>query len=138
VTHKFSVSDVIPAGPEEIYAAWLDSKAHSAMTGAAAKATAKVGGQFSAWDGYAYGKNLELVPGKKIVQSWRTTDFADGDKDSKLTVTLKPVAGGTKLTLLHSGIPDDQTGYREGWVDYYFTPMKAYFAKAKKPGKAKA
>ena len=94
MTHKFSVSDIIPAGPEEIYAAWLDSKAHGAMTGAAAKATAKVGGAFSAWDGYAYGTNLELVPGKKIVQSWRTTDFAEGDKDSKLTVTLKPVAGG--------------------------------------------
>lgn len=138
MTQKFSVSDIIPAGPDEIYAAWLDGKAHSAMTGAAAKASPAVGGKFSAWDGYAHGTNVELVPGRKIVQSWRTTEFAESDPDSKITVTLKPVAGGTKITLVHSGIPDGQAGYREGWADYYFTPMKAYFAKAKQKAKTKA
>jgi peroxiredoxin/uncharacterized protein YndB with AHSA1/START domain len=88
---KFTVSDVIPATPEAIYDAWLDSRAHGKMTGAKAKASAKVGGDFSVWDGYAIGKNLELDPGKRIVQSWRTTDFAASDPDSKITVTLAPV-----------------------------------------------
>jgi uncharacterized protein YndB with AHSA1/START domain len=141
MSFKFSVSDVIPASPRAIYDAWLDSKAHGAMTGAKAKASAKVGGKWSASDGYCSGVNLELAPGMKIVQSWRSTDFAEGDRDSKITVTLKPVAGGTKLTLVHSAIPDSQKddGYKEGWVDYYFEPMKAYFAKpAKKPRAKKA
>lgn len=139
MSSKFSVSDVIPAKPRAIYDAWLDSKAHGAMTGAKAKASAKVGGKWSASDGYCNGVNLELAPGKKIVQSWRSSDFAEGDKDSKITVTLKPVAGGTKLTLVHSAIPDSQKdgGYKEGWADYYFEPMKAYFAKAAKKPKAK-
>ena len=135
MSFKFTVSDIIPAKPRAIYDAWLDSKAHGAMTGTKAKASAKVGGKWSASDGYCSGVNLELVPGKKIVQSWRSTDFADGDTDSKITVTLKPVAGGTKITLLHSAIPDSQTdgGYKAGWADYYFEPMKGYFAKATKP-----
>jgi uncharacterized protein YndB with AHSA1/START domain len=139
MSFKFTVSDVIPASPRAVYDAWLDSKAHGAMTGGKAKASAKVGGKWSATDGYCYGTNLELVPGKKIVQSWRSSDFGDDDKDSKIALTLKPVAGGTKLTLLHSAVPDSQAdaGYKAGWADYYFTPMKAYFAKAAKKPAAK-
>lgn len=64
---KFTVSEIIPASPEAIYDAWLDSKAHGAMTGSKAKASAKVGAKFSAWDGYIEGTNLELVPGERIV-----------------------------------------------------------------------
>jgi uncharacterized protein YndB with AHSA1/START domain len=139
MSSRFSVSEVIPAKPRAIYDAWLDSKAHGAMTGAKAKASAKVGGKWLASDGYCNGVILELAPGKKIVQSWRSSDFAEGDKDSKITVTLKPVVGGTKLTLVHSAIPDSQKdgGYKQGWADYYFEPMKAYFAKAAKKPKAK-
>ena len=139
MSFKFSVSDVIPAKPRAIYDAWLDGKAHGAMTGAKAKASVKVGGKWSASDGYCSGVNLELAPGRKIVQSWRSTDFAEGDKDSKITVTLKPVAGGTNLTLVHSTIPDSQKdgGYKNGWTEYYFEPMKAYFARAAKKPKTK-
>ena len=134
---KFTVSDIIPAKPRAIYDSWLDSKAHGRMTGSKAKASAKVGGKFTAWDGYISGANLELVRGKRIVQSWRSVEFAPGNKDSKLTITLKAVPGGTKLTLLHSGVPDGQTGYKEGWRESYFEPMKAYFAKAAARAKPK-
>ena len=139
MSFKFTISDVIPASPRVIYDAWLDSKAHGTMSGGKAKASAKIGAAFTAWDNYISGTNLELVPGKRIVQSWRSMEFAGGDKDSKLTVTLKPVSGGTMLTLLHSAIPDSQKdgGYRAGWVESYFEPMKAYFAKAAKKPKTK-
>ncbi len=135
MSFKFTVSDIIPAKPRAIYDAWLDSKAHGLMSGGKAKASAKVGAAFTAWDNYISGTNLELMRGKRIVQSWRSAEFAAGDKDSKLTITLKPVAGGTRLTLLHSRIPDSQKngGYKEGWVESYFDPMKAYFAGAAKP-----
>ena len=62
------------------------------MTGAKAKASKKVGAAFSAWDGYIVGKNVELVPGKRIVQSWRTSEFGPNDPDSTITVTLAPIA----------------------------------------------
>jgi uncharacterized protein YndB with AHSA1/START domain len=140
MSFKFSVSDIIPAKPRAIYDAWLDSKAHGLMSGGKAKASAKVGAAFTAWDNYISGTNLELVPGKRIVQSWRSVEFAAGDKDSKLTITLKPVAGGTRLTLLHSAMPDSQKdgGYKDGWDESYFAPMKAYFGKTAKKPKAKS
>ena len=126
---EFTVSDTIPAKPKEVYDAWLDSRRHSAMTGAKAKASAKEGAAFTAWDGYISGRNVKLEPGRRIVQSWSTTQFTDADPDSQIDVLLEPVAKGTKLTLRHSNVPDGHNGYRDGgWQDYYFEPMKAYFA----------
>ena len=124
-----TVSDVIPATPADIYMAWLDSVAHAAMTGGGkAEASPEVGGEHSAWDGYISGMNLALYPGQRIEQSWRSTDFKPEDADSTLTVVLDPVDGGTKVTLVHANLPDHQTGYEQGWRDWYLDPMKAYFA----------
>ena len=128
--YTFTLTEIIPAPPAAIYDAWVNSRAHSAMTGEQSHPIARVGANVSAWDGYITGKNLELVPGKRIVQSWRTTKFTDADPDSKIAITLRPVAGGTRLILRHSNVPTGQTSYEEGgWQANYFTPMKAYFTK---------
>ena len=75
--YTFTLTATIPASPEEIYEAWLDSLGHSEMTGGEANMSGQVGAEVSAWDGYISGRNLELIPGERIVQSWRTTEFAD-------------------------------------------------------------
>jgi len=135
MSFAFTVSATIPATPDEIYDAWLDGKSHGAMNGGGpATASKRVGGAFTAWDGYIGGKNLELEPGKRILQSWRTTQFTDQDEDSRIEITLEKVTGGTKLTLEHSNVPDGHDGYKSGWTTHYFEPMKAYFA-AGKPAK---
>ncbi|MBI3232331.1 MAG: SRPBCC domain-containing protein, partial [Candidatus Doudnabacteria bacterium] len=56
----------------------MDSKKHSAITGGAASISRKIGGKVSAYDGYISGKNVELVADKKIVQTWRASDWEDG------------------------------------------------------------
>lgn len=132
--YEFRLIDTIPATPQKIYAAWLDSVAHSAMTGAAAVMSDEVGANVSAWDGYITGRNLELVSGKCIVQSWRTSRFTDEHEDSVITVLLEATDGGTLLTLVHSNVPDDQRSYEQGgWQENYFVPMKAYFSTGRKP-----
>ena len=84
---EFTVSDTIPASPSEVYEAWLSSEGHTGMTGAEANCTAEVGAEFDAWDGYIAGRNIELEPDRRIVQSWRTVQFADSDPDSQIEVT---------------------------------------------------
>ena len=124
----FTLSEIIPAKPVEIYEAWLSSESHAAMTGSPAKVDGKVGGQFSAWDGYIFGKTLELTTDQRIVQTWRTTEFPDDAADSHLEVWLEAVPEGTKITLTHNDMPEDQVdSYRQGWEDFYFKPMKEYF-----------
>jgi activator of HSP90 ATPase len=125
---SIKVSAVIPAEPTVVYAAWMSSKGHEAMTGSGAKVTAKTGGTFSAWDGYISGKTLELEKDARILQSWRTTEFAPSDPDSRLEVLFEKVKSGTKMTLLHTNIPVGHgEEYRKGWIDFYFKPMKEYF-----------
>lgn len=134
MSFEFSLSDVIPATPQEIYDAWLDSRGHSAMTGSKAHISAKTGAEFSAWDGYISGRNIKLEPGRGIVQSWRTTKFAESDVDSQIEILLEPVKGGTKLTLRHSKVPNGHTSYRDsGWREHYFEPMKTYFSRRPTP-----
>ena len=103
------------------------------MTGAPAAIAPGVGGAYSAWDGYIHGRTLALTPDRRIVQSWRTSEFADDDPDSTITVELEPMNSGTRLTLTHANVPDGQTSYEEhGWREFYFKPMEAYFGRARK------
>ena len=100
------------------------------MTGNPAKVNGKVGGKFGAWDGYIFGSTLELEPDQRIVQAWRTSEFPDDAPDSRLEILFEEATEGTKVTLIHSDMPEDQVdSYRQGWEDFYFKPMKEYFSK---------
>jgi uncharacterized protein YndB with AHSA1/START domain len=129
VTFDFTVTDVIPATPKQIYDAWLDSRLHAKMTGGhPATITAVEGERFAVWWGFITGKNIVLEPGKRIVQSWRTTQFEESDPDSQIDVLLEMVAGGTRVTIHHTNVPDRLTNYRDGgWQRDYFDLMKLYF-----------
>jgi activator of HSP90 ATPase len=128
---EFVVTTLLSASPDEIYHAWLSSEEHSKMTGSPASMTSEEGGEFIAWDGYIHGKNLELEHGRRIVQSWRTSQFSQGEEDSQIEVILESMGNQTKLTLRHSGLPPHGTIYEEGWEDAYFQPMREYFSSRK-------
>jgi activator of HSP90 ATPase len=125
---EFEVSSVIDAPAQDIYTAWLNSQEHSAMTGGSAEVSAEIGGTFMAWDGYIKGTNLELQPGKRIVQSWRTVEFSDDEPDSQIEVIFEPQGDTTKVTLKHTNLPPHGKKYEQGWIEAYFEPMKEYFA----------
>jgi uncharacterized protein YndB with AHSA1/START domain len=128
-TESFEVSRIIPATPERIYSAWLDSNEHSKFTGTNATVDPTVGGRFTASDGYIEGKNLELEPNRRIVQSWWTTEFPEGSPPSRVEILLEPAEGGTQVRLIHTELPEGQgDAYRKGWTDYYFDPMTEYFS----------
>ena len=124
---KLSVT--LPATPKRVYDAWLNSKEHTAFTGGEATIDPTVGGKFSAHDGYIQGTTLELEPHSRIVQTWRSTDFPDASEESLLEVLLTETRGGTRLTLVHTNIPEGQgEEYEQGWQEFYFEPMRRYFS----------
>lgn len=125
---SFTVSYIIPASKEAVYNAWLDSEKHAKMTNTeSAIGSTEVGGSFMAHDGYITGKNIELVPYSKIVQSWRSTEFKDGEEDSTIELIFEDKNGGTLVTLTHSNVPEGGEHYESGWKTHYFAPMKVYF-----------
>jgi len=113
--------------PNEVYDAYLDSRRHARFTGQAAKMSRVEGGRFTAGDTYISGYNLELVPGKRIVQAWRASEWPEGEY-SILRLELKKKGKGSVLTVDHVGIPDKfRDGVDKGWYEFYWDPMKEYF-----------
>ena len=66
---------LIQANPEDVYDAFLNARIHSEFTASKATCNPKVGGKFTAWDGYIFGKIIGLEKGKKIAQLWQTTEW---------------------------------------------------------------
>lgn len=126
---EFTLKTKFDATAQKIYGTWLSSEGHSRMTGGAATISDRIGDSFTAWDGYVEGKNIELEPYKRILQSWRTSQFEKDEEDSQIEIILDEVDGQTELTLIHTKLPESGEHYRKGWDDSYFQPMKAYFSR---------
>lgn len=124
-------SVTIRASPAKVYAVLMDPKRHGRLTGGKAIISQKIGGRFSTFDGYAEGVHLELQKSKKIVQSWRASDWP-ANHYSKATFALRKVPGGTRLTFTQTGVPNNQyASIKQGWTEYYWTSLKELFASAK-------
>lgn len=121
----------INAKPTKVYDAYVDAEKHAEFIDDNVKFENKVGGKFDVWDGYATGENVQLIPGKKIVQKWRASDWPQGHY-SDLTIDLEADGEGTKLTLVQENVPDDKADeVDKGWHEYYWDAMNKYFGKQK-------
>jgi activator of HSP90 ATPase len=118
----------IRAKPNDVYDALMTTRGHSAFTGASARISARVGGKFTAWDGYIQGRNVELVRGQRIVQEWKPREENwPSEYYSTVTYELSAIPAGTRLKFTHSGVPIEHAGHlAQGWKDHYWLPLKAY------------
>ena len=132
---------VFKASPSRVYhaltvAAQFDkvSKLSAAMQSGMAPAAKPTqispvaGGAFSLFGGYVTGRNIELVPNKRIVQAWRPMTWAPGIY-SIAKFELAEQDSGTKITFDHTGFPQG-TGEHlaEGWHDNYWNPLARFLA----------
>ena len=116
------------ASPRQVYDMIMDSKKHRSLSGRPAKISGKVGGKFTAWGPHIFGFNLALVPGEKIVQAWRATDWWP-DHYSIVIFDIRKAGKGAKLEFTQIGIPPHRySGHYRGWIEHYWTPMKEIFA----------
>ena len=112
------------ASPENIYEMLMDSKKHSKFTGAKANISRKVGGKFSAFNGWIVGTNKELIKNQKIVQLWCGDDWPE-EHFSEVKFILNKSKYGTKLEFTHKKVPVQfYNDISKGWKEYYWKPMK--------------
>ena len=118
------------AEASKLYSMFLDSRQHTKLTGNnPAKISAKEGAKFSAHGGYCWGKNLQLVKDKFIVQSWRATDWNKSDIDSTFILSFDQKKNDAVLTMVHANVPDNQaSALKKGWYDFYWKPWKKYLS----------
>ncbi len=114
----------LPSSPDEVYETFMDETKHAALTHGDAQISRDAGGAFSQHDGQIVGRNLELVPGKRIVQAWRFEQWPAG-LFSVVKFELTDNNGGTRVVMDHSGVPDEfEQGVANGWQARYWDPLK--------------
>jgi activator of HSP90 ATPase len=116
----------IPATADDVYTALTNPVTIQLWTGEPAEMTSEPGDEFSLWDGSITGRNLEFVPGKKLVQEWY---FGDQPEESIVTILLHPKGEGTSVELTHTNIPDeDYDDITDGWNRYYFGALREFYS----------
>ena len=109
------------ASSKAVYQLLADSKLHSTFSGEKANISKKVGGAFSAYSGYITGINVDLDPGKRIVQAWRAKDFPTGIFSMATFNLAETRDGGTELVLTHRGVPKALIpSIEKGWREFYW------------------
>lgn len=129
-TKTLRQSLTLPASPQEVYDLLMNAAKHAALTGGPVKMSQKIKGKFVVFDGYCHGHNLELVPGKRIVQAWHFAEEGwPEDHFSVCTFTFTRIGNKTRLNFVQQLLPAHQyEALKEGWKTYYWAPMKLYFA----------
>lgn len=114
------------AAPAKIYRALVDSAEHARFTGAPAEIGTQAGNAWSAYGNKISGRQVELVDGVRIVQTWRAENWPEG-VHSVVRFELKPEGQGTKLVLDHDAVAEDQVQHLDGgWVKMYWEPLRKY------------
>jgi len=111
----------LPHAPEKVWRALTDPEMLSEWLLPVAGLELAPGSAFTlqappqpGWDGTVHCRLLGIEPGRELRYAWVV-----GELDTVVTLTLGPVAGGTRLTIVQSGFRPDQKrnfgGARYGW-----------------------
>lgn len=121
----------LDATPQRVFGALTDSAQFSTLTGGAPASIGRdEGGAFSCFGGMITGRQVELVPGKRIVQAWRAANWDEGVY-SIARFDLVADGGTTRLIFDQSGFPAGQGEHLEaGWHKMYWEPLTRYLSAA--------
>jgi uncharacterized protein YndB with AHSA1/START domain len=119
----------IPATPEAVFEVLTSANKFAEMTGGrSAEIVPTEGGAFKMFGGDITGRNVELVPGKRVVQAWRSHMWPDGVY-SLVSFELSAAGKGTKLVFNQSGYPSAAHEMLDGgWPQMYWEPMSKMLA----------
>ena len=114
------------ASPQRLYEAILDEKQFAAFSSMPATIDRMPGGAFSMFGGMITGRNIELVPNRRIVQAWRSPSFDPGIY-SIVHFEFKPRAAETTLIFDHTSFPIGDYDHLDwGWHNHYWDPLKKF------------
>jgi uncharacterized protein (TIGR03086 family) len=120
----YTKSTVLPVSPEDAFALLTEPERLRRWQTVSARVDLRAGGEYR-WTivpGHvAAGTFREVEPGKRLVFGWGWEGNPDLLPDtSTVTVTVEPTDGGTRVTLEHDGLTEDQAAsHAEGWNHYF-------------------
>ncbi|CAG0886910.1 unnamed protein product [Darwinula stevensoni] len=85
------------------------------------------GSKFAILGGNISGEYLDLIPAKKVVQSWRFKSWPE-EHYSTVTMKLKQLESSTDVLIKQTGVPIiDLERTKDGWTHHYFDAIKRTF-----------
>ena len=122
----------LPARPGTLYDMYINPEIHAALTGSRVIISPEADSQFLAFDGMIVGRTLSLIPGRQIIQSWRSKEWKESDRDSILILNFLPDGDNGKIELIHVNVAEeDFDDVNKGWLEYYWKPWREYLKKEK-------
>jgi uncharacterized protein (TIGR03086 family) len=121
---------VLPVSPEDAFALLTEPERLRRWQTVSARVDLRAGGEYR-WTvtpgNVAAGTFREVEPGRRVVFGWGWEGNPDLQPDaSTVTVTVEPAEGGTRVTLEHDGLTDEQAAsHAEGWSHYFDRLEKA-------------
>ena len=113
--------------PEQLFDIYLDKIRHGDAIGAPVEVSRDEGAAFEAFGGGVRGRNLLILPGRMVVQSWRGTPWSTSDVDSVLVLSFEASAAGAAVRLVQAMVPEAAGEViAEGWHRMYWEPWRAY------------
>jgi uncharacterized protein YndB with AHSA1/START domain len=126
---SLSITRRYNASPEKVWRAWTDPEAmkewwrpDDTFSPVVTEADVRVGGHFRVLMVSPEGKEhsvsgvyLEVIPNQKLVFTW--VGKATSERETLVTVTLRPSGTGTELELKHEHFfnIEDRESHQEGW-----------------------
>lgn len=121
---SFIKTAVLPVSPDEAFALVTDPERLRRWQTVTATVDLRAGGSYrwTVTPGHvAEGTYREVEPGRRVVFGWGWEGSDDLPKDgSTVTITIEPVAEGSKVTLVHEGLTEAQAAmHAEGWNHFF-------------------
>ena len=115
---------IIPAEPEEIFAALTFKPSIELWTGSPAVFEKKENTEFSLWDDSIVGKNVAFIEGKQIDQIW----FFGAGHESPVSIKLHPHKKGTSMEIIQTNIPEEAfEDISDGWENVYIDSLIEFY-----------
>jgi uncharacterized protein YndB with AHSA1/START domain len=129
MSHVIHQEITVDADRARVYQALTDAEEFGQVTGGAVTLTADAGSAFSLFGDHITGRNIELVPDRRLVQAWRAASWPEG-RYSIVEFQLEDGGGDvTKLVLDHTSFPEEaHDDLATGWGKMYWEPLKRYLS----------
>ncbi len=127
---SFNQSVLLPVTPDEAFALVTEPERIRRWLAVSAYIELRAGGDFHwtvATGNHAAGTVRELEPGRRVVLGfgWDEDEALPPDA-STVTIVIEPAESGSRVTLTHEGLNDEQTKqHAEGW-EHYLERLQTY------------